>query len=362
MDIASVQTAIAEAWQSARSALEVWKQELDPVIWIVSALLALIPGSFAIYKWWTYRNSRLPQRLKEILENEERRLLETRSALVQLVAKPDASVAPVPTPLFSEPQLKTLIRKLNWARWWRPRPLATVAAEVELALDEIEQQIKFCEKRTTVFRSQEVTAYLLKGAIAAADASRRTTGSKEYEDLNRSALNHFRRALDMEPFNPEILEYVAHQHRVLDDTALALEGYQKLASLPGHEQLRSRAMRYAAEMLEKQYDQSRVSARLTEARDYLEKALAALPVDERNRLLHAEVLEVLGRVRLKLGNVSVPFEHFRSALSIYRQITQREPGNVDASAGEVRMIAALTSSQASQVTAVLPQPSGQKAN
>jgi hypothetical protein len=141
-----------------------------------------------------------------------------------------------------------------------------------------------------------------------------------------------------------------------------LEGYQKLASLPGHEQLRSRAMRYAAEMLEKQYDQSRVSARLTEARDYLEKALAALPVDERNRLLHAEVLEVLGRVRLKLGNVSVPFEHFRSALSIYRQITQREPGNVDASAGEVRMIAALTSSQASQVTAVLPQPSGQKAN
>ncbi len=346
-DVASIRSAIADAWQSTRTVLEVWKQELDPVIWIVSALLALIPGSFAIYKWWTYRNSRLPQRLKEMLEKEEGRLKTVRSELLSAVIRP-SSTQVVAAPLFAEPQMLTTIRKLNWARWWRPRPFQAVEAELELALVEMEQQQKFCEQRSELYRSQEATAYLLKGAIASSRATRTDVNSPEQERLNRSALNHFSRALEMEPDNLEILEYVAHQHRALGDVDLALSAYQQLAQQSlgtdrGHRLYRSRALLFLAEMLEKQHDRTQVVARLIEARQNLEDALCELPVDQRGQLHHAAIHEAMARVCQKLGRGALLQRHAQSALAIYSQLAAHEPEKSDAEAGKQRMIRSLAS-------------------
>jgi hypothetical protein len=58
---------LAERWGEVTSRVEAVRKILDPIVWIVGSILALVPGSFAIYKWWYYHESRLPQRLSEFL-------------------------------------------------------------------------------------------------------------------------------------------------------------------------------------------------------------------------------------------------------------------------------------------------------
>jgi len=238
-----------------------------------------------------------------------------------------------------------LIRKLNWSRRWKPAPLSTAEAELELALVEVEKQMHFCVRRQALYREQEATAYLLKGAIASARASA-ASDLAERDRNNRIALNHFSRALEIEPKNPEILEYVAHQHRALNQLDLARASYRELADLTdashAFREMHYRALLYQGNVLERQYDSDTLkSGTLLSARESLEEALESLPIDARGQLDHAAIHESLGRVLEKLNRSALPAKHYGSALSIYEDILKREPANQEAMAGRNRICTAL---------------------
>jgi hypothetical protein len=59
---------ITEQWADFTLKVEAVRKVLDPVIWIVGSVLAIVPGSYVIYKWWYYRESRLPDRLADFLK------------------------------------------------------------------------------------------------------------------------------------------------------------------------------------------------------------------------------------------------------------------------------------------------------
>lgn len=338
---------ISAMWSGFAAWVATWRSTLDPAIWLASGLLALVPGSFAIYKWWHYRNSRLPTRLNELLDREETRLKSVRKDLVKLVTKPSPEVAKVRPPLFVVEPLADLIRRLNWSRWWKPAPLKTAEAEIEIALVAVERQLHFSLRSQALCREQEATAYLLKGAIASARADASAADLAERDRQNRMALNHFSRALEIEPRNAEILEYVAHQHRVLNQLDLAKEAFRELAELTKGSHA-FRAMHYRSylslgSVLERQHDADKQrSGILAAARESFEGALNSLPADARGHLDHAEIHEGLGRVLEKLNRAMLPAKHYGSALSIYGEILLREPKNKAATAGRDRMCSALT--------------------
>ncbi|MGQ0672422.1 MAG: hypothetical protein ACT4N2_06015 [Hyphomicrobium sp.] len=41
-------------WAGPLESLNQLRSTLDPIIWIVSVILALVTGTFAIYKWWNF--------------------------------------------------------------------------------------------------------------------------------------------------------------------------------------------------------------------------------------------------------------------------------------------------------------------
>ncbi|MCC7253356.1 hypothetical protein [Hyphomicrobium sp.] len=238
--------------------------------------------------------------------------------------------------------------------------MSTAEAEIELALVEVEKQMHFCQRSQNLYREQEATAYLLKGAIASARAEAANNLS-DRDRQNRIALNHFSRALEIEPKNPEILEYIAHQHQALDQLDLAREAYKELAALtqdtPALRQQHYRAWLCMGNVLERQYESNdRRTATLMSARDCLQKALDNLPAGARGQLDHATIQECLGRVLEKLNKLTLPAQHYGAALSIYQEILRREPENQEATAGLNRMCAALAAFHADDNPPDSPSP------
>lgn len=336
-----------EYWEPIALRVEAIKKTLDPAIWFVGSILALVPGTYAIYKWWHYRDSRLPLRLLELLEKEDSRLSQdARSAMLQAVKTPDAARANVTAPIFAVPALKTTLRNLNWASWRSPFPFDTAEAELASALSQIEQQLLFGEKSRAHFRRQQAVAYIVKGSISSARAvSQRATPESADQD-NRKALYDFNRALDINPNDSEALEYVALQQRVLRMDSQALTSYERLIGLTqaaGAEgQLVSaRAHRNIGEILEKQYDESRTGLRLTDARRRLEAAYAALPQSAVGTLDEAVIREAQGRLAEKDEAAQLPSTRYNQAIGIYSEIADRNPNDKVAVDGVRRVRAAV---------------------
>lgn len=330
-------------WIDVSAEFELWRRTLDPAIWLLSSLLAMVPGGFVIYKWWNYRNSRLPERLALMLAKDEVRLREhARAALLQAVENPSAARAVVSPPIFAVPALKTCIRNIGWAGWINPFPFETADKELGDAIAEIEERLKFCEKSRADCRRQEATAYLVKGAIAAARAKQKASSKELSDRLDRDALNYFLRALEIDQNDTEALEYLAHQHRILGQHDLALSSFQRLAELTknsgGESNLTTaKAYRHIGEILEKQHESSGVLRRLEKAKDFLEKALLALPPSARGQLDHAAIYEVTGRVEEKRGTTNLPLQNYLAAFAMYNALVEKNPDALEAKLGADRM-------------------------
>jgi tetratricopeptide (TPR) repeat protein len=323
---------VVERWADLTLKVEAVRKVLDPAIWIVGSVLALVPGSYAIYKWWYYRESRLPDRLADFLKEEDERLHTARNVLFRNFERPSLS-KPFDAPIFLEPSMKAAMRRLKWLNWWNWRVLPNADQNLEAALEEIESQMSFWEKQHAHYKRQEAAAYLLRGAIAA--------GGPTKED-NKRALGYFQKALAIDDSDIEALEYAAHQRRVLGDIDDALADYDRLARLtnkPGAEfaSVRIKALRYAGEMCEKKYDKERVRSNLDKAKDRLEQALDDLLAHARGELDHAAIHEVLGRVEDKRGTINLPIQNLEAAQAMYRALIVEGRGLTEAEAGLVRV-------------------------
>jgi tetratricopeptide (TPR) repeat protein len=334
---------ISSAWSIFTADVHAWRQTLDPLIWIIASVLAIIPGSFAIYRWWFYRDSRLPERLNELIAKEEKRLHAARAALLSAVQNPDARHAPVTPPYFFGPSFSQTVRNLGWGGWVMNPFFFTIAEqEIEVALVEIERRLHFCEQSQANCRNQEAAAYLVKGALAAARAGKERPKSGQADRWNRAALNHFGRALEIDSGDMEALEYVAHQQRILGQDSLALSSYQRLAEVTCRSArddriVASRAQRYRAEIYEKQYDATGIAARLTRAQACLDQALECLPHTALRDIDDAMIREVYGRVARKREQQQTPLKQWGIAQEIYSDLLARNPKNGGAAEGLLRV-------------------------
>jgi tetratricopeptide (TPR) repeat protein len=328
----SFNAGLAERWGEVTVRVEAVRKVLDPIVWIVGSLLALVPGSFAIYKWWYYHESRLPQRLAEFLKKEETRLHTARNVLLRNVERPSLAKTFI-APIFLAPSLKEAMRTMKLARWWNVWALPRADKSLETALSEIETQMEFWEDQHAHYKRQEAAALLLRGAIAA--------GKGAPED-NKAALGYFLKVLAIDESDIEALEYAAHQRRVLGELEDALADYERLARLtnkPGAEaaEVRIRALRYQGEILEKKYEKEGVRRNLERGRERLQEALRDLHVEMRGELDHAAIYEVLGRIEDKRGTKNLPSDNYRAAKDIYNDLIVRKRNLAEAEAGRERV-------------------------
>ncbi len=345
--VEATKIAASARWAIFADSVEAWKKTLDPAIWLTGSVAALVPGSFVIYKWWNYRNSRLPQRLNDLLVKDEKRLRdEARLALLQAVKTPNAARNSVTPPLFAEPMLKKTIRNLNWSGWMNPFPFASPEQELKLALVEIEQRLSFCDKSRDYCKKQEALAYIVKGAIAAARAGTPGVSPEKADRDNRAALHDFNRALEINPVDIEALGYVAHQQRVLGQDEQALASYHQLAALTlnSGEQAKlvnARSYRHIGEIREKQHERTNIGLRLTTARQNLDLAYLAIPSFARGQLEHAAIREVQARLARKDDAATLPTTYYSEARSVYEAILEKDGSNQEARDGYMRTKAAL---------------------
>jgi hypothetical protein len=336
-------------WQSFALSIAQLRADVDPLVWIASSLLALIPGTFAIHKWWNYRNSRLPQRLLELLEREDRRLPPVRDRLLNAKTR---SYGPIPEPLFVAPAIGEMVAELNWSRWWYPFTFTIAEARVDKALQQISSQIIFCNKKFKAYQRQQQLAFLLKGSIAAAKGAELSRTDAERDRLNRRALLYFMSALDFERSDLDALGYVGHQQRVIGELDSALETYKDLldsakADESGHALRRAHAHRAMAEIYEQQFNKTKIQQRLVDAKLHLQSAADGTPDANRCEVDYAMIYEALGRVELqRRKSITAPEKAFQKGLAIYEDILRYRPLDGDAVAGQRRMIDYLSSVEA----------------
>ena len=350
-------------WSALVDAINRAKPTVEPIIWVVGSLLALFPGSFAIYKWLYFRKSRLPQRFQEMLVIEEKRLKDARSNLLKQIERPE-SIKPFKAPIFVEPALAKALRAMNWVswrnRWWfgwgNGRALEAADKNLKVSLDEIDTRMQDWERQRSKHLGQRATALLLRGAIAAAEAEKMRVAGRDGNTRSRDALGYFLQALEIDPADVEAIEYAAHQHRMLDDVDGAIELYERLVSSankndPENALIRTRARRYLGEMYERKSNGSPTDrskrTNLDEAKKILELALTEMPQLARGELLEAFIHRWLGTVENKRETRTLWQPKFDAAEMIFSELIRRQKDVQEAEAGleEVRRLRAEASAR-----------------
>ena len=176
---------------------------------------------------------------------------------------------------------------MKWARWRNGKSLASADESLETALSDIDIQLRYWDEKHANYNRQRATAYLLRGAIAAANGTKKRANGKDASEHNRIALDYFQKALEIDPNDYHALEYAAHQQRILGMYGEAIVTYEKLEQTtngPDPELVltRVRALRYLGELYERMYDDKGVKTNLTTAKSKLQLALGIVPAIARD--------------------------------------------------------------------------------
>ena len=265
---------------------------LERLARVLGALGTLMTAAFGVYKGIYYADRNLPERLMQLLERTDQRLLGDRQPLLAAVAESRPGFRARPSVFYVAP----LNRALDAMRFGNYRAAETALNQ---ALREIKEQMDVAGRQQRSFEEQKVAAHILRGSIASARAEYNTYDGKS-PDADRALAEHeFSQALDLRPKDLDALELRGRQRalRGNHDGALgdfdALAASAKTASNPLR---RARAYRLQGELLEGQV----APKSLAEARRRLHSGLITL--DTMGSLRDAELLEK-GRLHLAYGRV-----------------------------------------------------------
>ena len=134
-------------------------------------LFGLAGFSFGVWRWWYYRESVLHKRLQEYLAEQDRRLHQARTYVLEAILRPGPR-REFADPLFAVGPLRRLLRQRRWNSAIGFGKVETNAdRSLNRALRQIERRLGIAVCALTSLRSQMASAYILKGAIASARAS-----------------------------------------------------------------------------------------------------------------------------------------------------------------------------------------------
>jgi tetratricopeptide (TPR) repeat protein len=259
------------------------------------------------------------------------------------------------------------MRKMKWARWPNGKGLASADENLEAALTEIDTQLRYWGEKHSNYNRQRATAYLLRGAICAANGTKKRANGKDASEHNRIALDFFEKALEIDPNDHHALEYTAHQQRILGMVEEALGTYKQLEGVANRPEpefilVRMRALRFLGELYERRYDTTNVKARLQDAQDALREALKIVPAVARDDLDHAFIHRALASVEWKKGS-QLWQNHISAAERMFLELIRRKRSTKEAEAGlaDVRKLGEEIDAQAAAATATSvangdPQP------
>jgi hypothetical protein len=291
----------------------------------LNALVALASLSFAIWKWYRYRDAALFDRLKELIAKTVTGLRVDRADLLEAICRPAPGQTPK-APLFIESDLRRVLLKRSWSQVLRSRTrLTRTERRLDSVLEEIDKQLSWTEMRLALFREQRATVHVIKGAIASARSQRAKT-EQSWWNGNNDALAHFRDALGV-PGNKKDLgamEYKAHQLRKLGHLEGALTCYEELevvARLLEASKARgvivARAMRYQAEICRLQQSLRNANGLFSAA---LQELAPYAPLTGRDLLDQAEMNELQGCVRFGLNFNNAASVSLSAAIADYQRL------------------------------------------
>ncbi len=193
----------------------------------VQAIVGLLGFSFGVWKWWRFHDRVLHKRLREYLGQQDRRLTDARSYIVEALHKPGAERKFV-EPLFSIRPLRRVLRRRNWTSLLGLTRLETsTERQLDKALRQLDHRLEAADRQFRTLRLQQASAHFLKGAIASARAGHSRTDAISHL-MDRRALDSFRAALQVPGHEAdlELLEFEAQQLMrlgYLDDASSRLQ-------------------------------------------------------------------------------------------------------------------------------------------
>ncbi len=231
---------------------------LGAVAWLLrehgEKIIAAAGFSFGFYRWWLYREHILHKRLDKYLHESDRRLRRAQDDVLRCIERPGPRQALPALPLFSAPELRSVLRERRWG-------LAPAGAAVEMsaqwqlerAIEKTERRLKAGQDMMASLHTQLASAHVMRGAIAA--SIKRETS---LDANSHVALTAFRSALQVPGHerNIKAKEYEAHQLRRMAHYPQALAAYQELERIAASEGdyrsqrlTQARAKRYQAEAM-----------------------------------------------------------------------------------------------------------------
>lgn len=191
-------------------------------------IVALLSLTFAIYKWWVYRERILHKRLEEYISESDKRLGPASSEVVQAILRPGRT-AILPQPAFAI-ELRNLLYRHSWAVGFGFfAPEAQAKWQLGRTLGGIRKRIRTSREALRSLQDQQAQVHLIAGAVAAARA-RRSSDKVKARKFDQRALREFQKALLVPGHQRSVAakENEAFQLLRLGRLELALEAYQDL--------------------------------------------------------------------------------------------------------------------------------------
>ena len=191
---------------------------------IARTILAAVGALYTlnvIVRQWRHSGRRLVDRLEEFLSKQEQRLVNTREDISQVVSIPSPS-HPIEQPVFHDKALNELLYRMDWGYG-------------QAATDDLDKAVSLCSEKARLSKDQsdehvkrEVLAHLLLGAKFAANES---SDPGLRVESRRQALGHFQDALEINPDDPEALEFAGMIYLQLGRADEALNKFNRLIEL-----------------------------------------------------------------------------------------------------------------------------------
>jgi hypothetical protein len=249
------------SWEGAFGATtQRWaKQLVDPAfVWIphgemleriakvLGALGTVMTAAFGIYKAVYYADRNLPERLAQLLERTDDKLMGSRAPLLAAIENRRPAFATPPSSIFYVGPLNHAFKQMGLSNH------ATAKSSLDSALLELERQLEVSERQRRSFEEQKVAAHIFRGSIVSARTEYDVADGKDPEKGRLLAEHEFSKAIALRPKDIDALELRGRQRVLLKNHVGALEDLDKLcrlAKVAGLSVRTARAHRLVGEIL-----------------------------------------------------------------------------------------------------------------
>jgi hypothetical protein len=295
-------------------------------------LFGLAGFSFGVWRWWYTRERILHKRLQEYLSEQDARLNQARSYVLDALYRPGPK-RQFAEPLFAVKPLRRLLRRRRWDSFFDLRRIESSAEHsLDRALGDIQRRYEVAISALTSLRAQMASAYMLQGAIASARAAQRRDPIQRIEWDDR-ALTHFRTVMQVHDYDRDVQakEYEAHQLRKLGHLEEADAAYKELEAVAAwvsddkrRNLITARAQRYRAQIAQAMAPGGSDSARglIVEARRL--RSLSG-PYSDWEGIEQGDMHYVEAYIRSRLGHGQIEEWQLSQAATAYNGVVSRTP-------------------------------------